>query len=45
VNTSMFFGDPFSVVVRDGLTPEDEKGLLSAPGVVYVRPDVLDGPA
>jgi serine/threonine protein kinase len=45
VNASMFFGDPFSIVVRDGLTQEDEKGLLSTPGVVYVRPDVLDGPA
>src|SRR5262245_11417950 len=45
VNTSMFFGDPFSVVVRDGLTSDDERGLLSGPGVVYVRRDVLEGPA
>jgi len=45
VNGSMFFGDAFSVVIREGLTSEDEKGILSGPGVVYVRRDVLDGPA
>jgi serine/threonine protein kinase len=45
VNGSMFFGEAFSVVIREGLTSQDEKGILSGPGVVYVRGDVLDGPA
>jgi tRNA A-37 threonylcarbamoyl transferase component Bud32 len=37
VNSSMFFGDPFTLVVRDELTPEEERALLTAPGVLYVR--------
>jgi hypothetical protein len=37
VNRRMFFGDPFSMVIRDAATPEDERALLSAPGVLYVR--------
>jgi hypothetical protein len=37
LNSSMFFGDPFTLVVRDGLSPEEEKALLAAPGVLYVR--------
>ncbi len=39
INASMFFGDPFAVAVRDGVAPEEEKALLSGPGVVYVRED------
>ena len=39
VNSSMFFGDPFTLVVRDEVSPEEEKALLSAPGVLYVRED------
>ncbi len=39
VNSSMFFGDPFTLVVRDGVSPEEEKTLLSSPGVLYVRED------
>jgi hypothetical protein len=35
----MFFGDPFSVVVRDDLPPEDEQALLTGPGILYVRED------
>jgi serine/threonine protein kinase len=37
VNRRMFFGDPFTMVIRDAATPEDERALLSAPGVLYVR--------
>jgi hypothetical protein len=38
-NAKMFFGDPFKVVVRDDLTPEETKALLTSPGVLYVRED------
>jgi len=37
VNASMFFGDPFTLAVRDELPEEEEKALLSGPGVLYVR--------
>ncbi len=37
VNASMFFGEPFSLVIRDQFTPEEERALLSGPGVLYVR--------
>jgi len=39
VNSSMFFGEPFSLVIRDSASPEEEKALLSGPGVLYVRGD------
>jgi tRNA A-37 threonylcarbamoyl transferase component Bud32 len=39
MNARRFFGDPFRVVVRDDLTPQDTKALLSAPGILYVRED------
>jgi eukaryotic-like serine/threonine-protein kinase len=39
VNGSMFFGDPFTLVVRDVSGPEDEKALLAASGILYVRED------
>jgi serine/threonine protein kinase len=42
-NAKLFFGDPFSVVVRDGLSDEEIRGVLSGPGVVYVRRDLLEG--
>jgi eukaryotic-like serine/threonine-protein kinase len=45
INRRMFFGDPFTVVVRDGLPAEEEKSLLSGPGILYVRSDVLEGKA
>jgi len=41
INSKMFFGEPFSVAVRDGLTAEEERTLLSGSGVVYVRPDAM----
>ncbi len=37
VNSSMFFGDPFTLVIRDEVSPEEERALLSSPGVLYVR--------
>jgi len=39
MNARMFFGDPFKVVVRDDLNPEETKALLTGPGVLYVRED------
>ncbi len=39
VNSSMFFGDPFSVVVRDDASAEEEQALLTGPGILYVRDD------
>jgi hypothetical protein len=39
INRSMFFGDPFTLVIRDTGTPEDERALLSSGGVLYVRED------
>ncbi len=43
INSKLFYGEPFTVSVRDGLSPEDERKLLQAPGVFYVRHDVLPG--
>ncbi|MCG6921456.1 MAG: serine/threonine protein kinase [Acidobacteria bacterium] len=37
VNSSMFFGDPFTVVVRDDVSDEEAKALLTGPGILYVR--------
>jgi serine/threonine protein kinase len=37
VNASMFFGEPFTLVIRDEFTPEEERALLAGPGVLYVR--------
>jgi hypothetical protein len=39
INASMFFGDPFTLVIRDQFTPEEERALLSSPGVLYLRED------
>jgi tRNA A-37 threonylcarbamoyl transferase component Bud32 len=43
VNSKRFFGDPFTVAVRDGVSVEEVRSLLAGPGVSYVRDDVLDG--
>jgi len=43
LNASMFFGDPFTLLVRDGITSEEERTLLAAPGVLYVREDQPSG--
>ncbi|HXK11423.1 MAG TPA: serine/threonine-protein kinase [Vicinamibacteria bacterium] len=45
VNASMFFGEPFTLAVRDALSDEDEKALLAAPGVLYVREEGPRPPA
>jgi hypothetical protein len=39
INASMFFGEPFTLVVRDGATAEEERALLTGSGVLYVRDD------
>ena len=39
MNARMFFGEPFKVVVRDDLTAEETRALLTSPGVLYVRED------
>jgi hypothetical protein len=36
INSSMFFGEPFSLVIREDLEPEAFRALLSSP-VLYVR--------
>jgi hypothetical protein len=41
VNRKKFFGEPYSVVVRDGLGADGEREALAQPGVLYVRDDVL----
>jgi predicted Ser/Thr protein kinase len=44
INASMFFGDPFTLVIRDQFAPEEERALLSGPGVLYVREDQQPAP-
>ncbi len=41
VNARLFFGEPFSVEVRDDLSPEETRTLFGS-GLLYVRKDVLD---
>jgi serine/threonine protein kinase len=42
LNASMFFGDPFTVTVRENATAEETRNLFSGSGVLYVRQDVLE---
>ena len=44
VNEKRWFGEPFSVKVRDALTPEEQRALLQGSGVLYVREYVLAQP-
>lgn len=37
LNASLFFGEPFTLVIRDQANPEEERALLSGPGVLYMR--------
>jgi serine/threonine protein kinase len=37
INASLFFGEPFVLVIRDQFTAEEERALLSGSGVLYVR--------
>jgi predicted Ser/Thr protein kinase len=39
VNSSMFFGDPFTLVIREEVPPNEERALLSGTGVLFVRDD------
>jgi hypothetical protein len=39
VNASMFFGDPFTLAIRDTVSAEEERALLAGSGVLYVRED------
>ena len=43
VNRWMYFGEPYSVVIRDDLARDEVLSVLRGPGVVYVRPDVTGG--
>jgi predicted Ser/Thr protein kinase len=42
INASMFWGEPFSVSVRDDLGPDETRALFAGSGVLYVRKDVLE---
>jgi hypothetical protein len=44
VNASMFFGDPFTLAIREDVTPQEEKALLSGPGVLHVREEPAPPP-
>src|SRR5512138_2986302 len=37
INASMFFGEAFTLVIRDQFTADEERQLLSGPGVLHVR--------
>jgi predicted Ser/Thr protein kinase len=41
VNARMFFGDPFTLAVRDDLSPADLKVILSSASILYVRDDAV----
>ncbi len=41
-NERLFWGQPFSALVRDDLDPQATRELFSGSGVLYVRKDVLD---
>jgi hypothetical protein len=39
LNGSTYFGEPLTLVVRDEVPPDEQRTLLSSPGVLYVRED------
>jgi hypothetical protein len=39
VNTRMFFGDPFTLTVREPMSDDEARALLATSGVLYVRED------
>jgi hypothetical protein len=39
INASMFFGEPFTLAIRDSATQDEERALLAGTGVLYVRDD------
>ena len=42
LNARRFFGEPFTLTVRDDLSAEELQSLLRGSGVVYVREDLLE---
>jgi tRNA A-37 threonylcarbamoyl transferase component Bud32 len=44
INASMFYGEAFTLVVRDGASAEEERALLAGSGVLYVRDDAVARP-
>jgi hypothetical protein len=42
VNEKLFFGERFHLAVREGLGAEEMRVLLEGPGLLYVRPDVVE---
>jgi len=43
INERRFFGQPFTVTVRDDASLDEMRSLLRGPGVVHAREDALDG--
>jgi hypothetical protein len=43
INRRMFFGDPFTMAIREAAALDDDRALLSAPGVIYVRDEPKAG--
>ena len=41
MNKKLYFGEPLKAAVRDDLSEEDFQRLLRAPGVLFVRNDVI----
>jgi hypothetical protein len=37
INRSLFFGDPFTLVIRDAASADDERAVLSGSGLLYAR--------
>jgi serine/threonine protein kinase len=40
VNTNMFFGEPFTVTVREDVSPDETRALLTGSDVLFVRDEV-----
>jgi hypothetical protein len=41
VNRKLFFGDAYSLVIRDNVPNEELRAMLESPGVIYVSDDVV----
>ncbi len=39
INRKLFFGEPFSVTLKDDISPEEYRQMLRAPGIIYLRDD------
>jgi ElaB/YqjD/DUF883 family membrane-anchored ribosome-binding protein len=42
INEKRFFGQPFTVLVRDDASSDEQRSLLRGPGVLHVREDTLE---